>query len=108
MLKYRMKEEPERLLVYFEGDMDIECTELIEEELIPHLGQYPCVEIDFAEVRFIDSTGIGLLMKLVENLKEKNVQVTIRRIRPEVFEILQFLQIPDILGKEIFVNEPAC
>lgn len=103
MIQHQIVIEEVRATVLFEGDIDIEATEIIEEEISPVLPQYECVEINFANVRFVDSTGIGLLIKLVQSLKEKGVKVTITQLNSDVNEVFSLLQIPDILGKDVFV-----
>jgi anti-anti-sigma factor len=104
MFEYQIESSEENTIIAFKGDMDIEITEMIEEEIIPTLQNYNQVEINFSEVSFVDSTGIGLLINMVEQLKENNVKITITQLCPQVKEIFELLQIPDILGREIFMD----
>lgn len=103
MIRHQISIDQSNATVLFEGDIDIDATEIIEEEIIPTLPQYQSIEIDFSKVQFVDSTGIGLIIKLVQRLKEKGIRVTITQINPDVFEVFSLLQIPDILGKDVFV-----
>ncbi|GIM45551.1 anti-sigma-B factor antagonist [Collibacillus ludicampi] len=107
MFEFQIIPGEEKTQVAFKGDMDIEITEVMEEEILPALQQYPCVEINFSQVPFVDSTGIGLFINLVEKLKENNVRIQITHLCPQVSEIFDLLQIPDILGREIFVDHPS-
>jgi anti-anti-sigma factor len=103
MFDYQIIAEKEKTIVLFKGDMDIEVTELMEGEIIPAIEKYKYVEINFANVLFVDSTGIGLLLNLVEHLKENDIHITITQITQQVYEVFDLLQIPDILGRELFV-----
>jgi anti-sigma B factor antagonist len=102
MFTYRLSEHQGEALVTFTGDIDIDGTETIEEKIVPALGSYQKVEIDFSGVHFVDSSGIGLLIGLVQTLKEKGRTVQFRRIKPEVWEVFELLQLHEILGNEVF------
>ncbi|MBM7577767.1 STAS domain-containing protein [Jeotgalibacillus terrae] len=104
MFSYEIEQESERAKVTFEGDLDIDCTETIEDELIPALTGYKSVIIEFGAVEFVDSSGMGLLLNLVQSLKDEGVSVYIRRVREEVMEVFDLLQIPEILGRHTFVG----
>lgn len=93
------------LEILFHGDLDIDGTEVIDEELVPFLLESKIVNINFEDVPFVDSSGMGLLMKLIHTLKEKDIVVTISNVRPDVFEVFELLQIPEIVGEEVFVKE---
>jgi anti-anti-sigma factor len=99
---YEIIPAEEKTLVIFRGDMDIDTMELIEEEILPSLKQYAHVEINFSEVPFVDSTGVGLLINLVQSLKEEFVKVKITNLSPQIAEIFNLLQIPDIIGRDVF------
>ncbi|KHD86330.1 STAS domain-containing protein [Heyndrickxia ginsengihumi] len=92
----------EHIVIQLSGDLDIESTELIEQELIPMLEKYQSIRLDFEKVLFVDSSGIGILMFLVQTLQEQNKEITICNVTAEVMEVLKLLQIPEILGESIF------
>ncbi|MDZ5711462.1 STAS domain-containing protein [Jeotgalibacillus haloalkalitolerans] len=104
MFLYEIKQEGSHVLVIFEGDLDIDCTETVEDELIPALTNYKSVTIEFEKVEFVDSSGMGLLLNLVQSLKDEGITVRIRQVREEVMEVFDLLQIPEILGRKIFVR----
>ncbi|NRD80157.1 STAS domain-containing protein [Bacillus sp. BRMEA1] len=91
-----------KMTVHLKGDMDIEITEVMEEELIPALQKAQEVELNFAAVSFVDSTGIGLLMNLVQHLKEREILVKITHLSEDIYEVFDLLQIPDIIGRDVF------
>lgn len=104
MFEWQLTTKEEKTMVLFKGDMDIEITEVLEEEIMPALAECTHVDMNFSEVPFVDSTGIGLLMNLVQQLQEQRVKVTISEMAPQVYEIFNLLQIPDILGRDIFID----
>ncbi|NRD76883.1 STAS domain-containing protein [Bacillus sp. BRMEA1] len=97
-----MVNEGVKTTVQLKGDMDIEITEVMEEEIIPALQTAQEVELNFAAVSFVDSTGIGLLMNLVQHLKEREILVKITHLKEDIYEVFDLLQIPDIIGRDVF------
>jgi anti-anti-sigma factor len=103
MFSYELIESNEEAVIYFKGDLDIEVTEIIEEQVIPLLKYYKKVDINMSEVFFVDSTGIGLLINLVETLRntESGIKVTVSNIHPQVQEVFELIQLKEILGEEV-------
>lgn len=95
-------ESPDKATVLFSGDIDIDGTEIMAEEIPPKLHGYDKIEFNFKGVYFLDSTGIGLFMKLVEQVKEQGIEVSITNINEDVNELFELLQIPKILGEDLF------
>ncbi|MDV2883870.1 STAS domain-containing protein [Alkalihalophilus pseudofirmus] len=103
MTHFTLSKKMNELEVKLIGDLDIDSTELIEEELLPALMQHQTIIINFEEVPFIDSSGIGLLLSTIQTLNEQQIALTISKVRTEVMDIFEILQIPEIVGKDIFV-----
>lgn len=103
MVKYLLIEKNENVEVILDGDLDIEGTELVEEELLPSLEKFKVVNLNFNGVPFVDSTGIGLLLNIVQTLNEKGIKVTICNVKQEIIEVFELLQLSDILGEGVFV-----
>jgi len=104
MFYYEIVQENNRTLIKFEGDLDIDSTELIEEELIPKLQQQSEIMIHFGQVEFVDSSGMGLLLTLMQSLIKEGKHIRIMSVREEVMEVFELLQIPAILGEQTFVR----
>jgi anti-anti-sigma factor len=103
MIRFSTEEENENLEVKIEGDLDIDSTEIIDEQLLPLLGTYKTVNLNFEQVPFVDSSGMGLLLNIVQSLGEKGTEVTISHVRQEVKDVFELLQIPDILGEGVVI-----
>ncbi|MEJ8304156.1 STAS domain-containing protein [Saccharibacillus sacchari] len=102
MFAYQITKSEEEAVVIFEGDLDIESGEVLEEDILPIVSEYPNVRLNFAEVYFVDSSGIGLIIRTVDELREGGRSVKIEHVRPEVMEVFELLQIREILGEDIF------
>ncbi|MDQ0352523.1 anti-sigma B factor antagonist/stage II sporulation protein AA (anti-sigma F factor antagonist) [Alkalibacillus filiformis] len=103
MLEFTFIEEDDALQVWLKGDLDIEGTEVVDEQLLPKITSYSKVNIDFKEVPFVDSSGMGLLINMVDEIKNTGNTVTISNVRDEVYEVFELLQLSEIIGEEVFV-----
>nr|WP_106783636.1 STAS domain-containing protein [Lysinibacillus timonensis] len=104
MFSFNIIEQDEKLKVSLVGDLDIEATEIVEDELSFQLqdtsGQ---VELDFQQIDFVDSSGIGLLITIISILKESNRNPTIINLNEDVKQVFQLLQLEEIFGKGVLV-----
>ena len=100
MFLYKKDKKDMVMTFQFHGDLDIEATEIIEEEIIPALEDCNHVEFDFNGVAFVDSTGIGLLIHLIEIVKKNGTgtQIKIKNVQPLVSEVFEMLELGEILG----------
>jgi|GEM_PF-890691 len=105
MFSYEISKQETNAIVYFKGDLDIEATDTIDNELISLLKEYTSITVNMSEVHFVDSTGIGLLINLVETLKngEKKPIIAISDVQPQVLQVFEIIQLHEILGHEVFV-----
>jgi anti-anti-sigma factor len=103
MFHYQVTVEESKCLLSLCGDLDIDAFEIVKEQMMPE--QFPAnhVEIDFSRVRFVDSTGIGLLIDLVNHLRNSGKAVTIINVSSAIQEVFSLLQLADILGRDVFV-----
>ncbi|MCM3443394.1 STAS domain-containing protein [Metabacillus halosaccharovorans] len=102
MFKFSLHPNEDHVEVTLQGDLDIDGTEVIEEELLPALENYLFININFEHVPFVDSSGMGLLMNLVHTLQKSNAKVHVVNVKEEVMEVFELLQLPEILGEDVF------
>ncbi|KGR90273.1 hypothetical protein CD30_12450 [Ureibacillus massiliensis 4400831 = CIP 108448 = CCUG 49529] len=102
MFRFNVQDEHEKTVIHFDGDLDIEATEVIEGELmneITHTSEL--VELNFKNIDFVDSSGIGLLITLISVLKDSEKKPTITNINEDVKVVFELLQLEEILGKDV-------
>jgi anti-sigma B factor antagonist len=81
------------------GDFDMQATFTVEPALEgvlrrPGLG---ALEVDLSRLRFIDSTGIGVLLRVEAEARERGVALTIRPAPPEVQRVFDATGVADSL-----------
>jgi anti-sigma B factor antagonist len=103
VFSYDIHQEQFKTVVRLAGEMDIDVTEIMEDEIAPRLLQSKAVEIDFSQIRFIDSSGIGLLLALLTHLRDSDIRASVHNPSPQVKEIFELLQLPEIVGPDVFL-----
>jgi anti-anti-sigma factor len=102
MFKYDIVHLDSKAIIFLNGDLDFDVTEIMREEIAPMLLKSQDIEIDFENVSFVDSSGIGLLITLIKDLREHGNKVVVTHLKPEVKQVFSLLQLPEILGYDVF------
>lgn len=106
MFSYNLEQTPKKVSIQFQGDLDIEVSGIMGDEIVPALKFCKNVEFDFKRVPFVDSTGIGLFIHFVETLKKDGVEhIQIMNIQPLVWDVFEMLRLGEILGEKVILSE---
>lgn len=86
------------LILYFNGTMDISTAHIFNEEHLLHQPNqtYQKILLDFHNLEFIDSTGIGFLMEIFYYSNEYNKTIQFRglsELNREIFEMIGLLHL---------------
>lgn len=105
MFSYNIETNENEVSVKMFGDLDIDVTEMVEQEILPRLIPYQTVTLNLGSVPFVDSTGIGVLINLVETLRSSGEEryIFIKEVQPLVQEVFEMIQLKEILGEEVLV-----
>ena len=85
-----------RLVV--EGELDLGAAAQWEETLLPVL-QPPCpksIDVDLTAVEFIDSSGLGMLVKLRAWAESNSVRLRLLNVPHNVMRVLDFSGVTDL------------
>jgi anti-anti-sigma factor len=104
LFTYQMTQLESTTVVAFIGDLDIEATEVIENEVTAEVLEFTNIELDFTEVPFVDSSGIGLLITLISRVRERGIVVQVTNLNQDVQMVFSLLQLSDILGGSVFAD----
>ena len=80
MRKVEFYKENNSLVIYFYGDVDNKACLEYKSNIIDTINKYPYIDVilDFSNVSFIDSSGIGLIIGRYYQLKERYNTLTVR------------------------------
>jgi len=90
-----VKQLPERVSVNEAHQLSRELAPLLE-------GDRPCVVFDLSEVQQLDSAGIEMLLRCMEEAMKRNGDVKLAAVSPQVAVILELTRVDRLF--EIFEN----
>ncbi len=81
------------------GDFDMQATFRVEPALERALDRpgLSALEVDLSRLRFVDSTGIGVLLRVEAEARERGVTLTIHPPPPEVHRIFELSGVAEAL-----------
>ena len=81
------------------GDFDMQATFAVEPALEQALNrpELEALEIDLSQLQFVDSTGIGVLLRVEAEARERGVALSIRPAPPEVQRVFEMSGVLDAL-----------
>ena len=90
---------PERYLVAVSGEVDISNVPELRDAINLALEQPPAVvELDFSQVSYIDSTGIGVLVGAAHHARVHDKQLAVTHAQPNVMRVAQLLGVDELIG----------
>jgi anti-anti-sigma factor len=103
MLTVRLEQE-DHPTVYLAGEMDLDCADDLRETVEQAAAGAEMVVLDFAEVRFIDSSGTGIFVRLCLDLQAQGVAVRARNVPPVVAQVFDMLKVRALVGDGVFLD----
>ena len=84
------QERSEPHLFVVTEDIDASNAWQLKPRLLEHMGKYgPELKLDLGQVNFIDSTGLGMLVSVLKEVREKGGHVSLINPNREIQRLLQ-------------------
>jgi anti-anti-sigma factor len=85
-------------MIRFVGDLDATNVETVLEKIVNFYndGKIHLV-VDFTKLRYVNSTGLGILLHLSKSAKEKSGSFKIAKVNENVFEIIEIIGATSLL-----------
>lgn len=87
------------LVVKLSGEIDQSCAGKIRDEIDLELKRTPIrnLILDFADVPFMDSSGIGMILGRYKEIKMRGGKTMIIRVQPQVDRVLELSGLKKII-----------
>ena len=102
MRKIEFKNENNSLVIYFYGDVDNQACSEYKKSIIDVIEQFSYLNVilDFSNVTFIDSSGIGLILGRYKQLKNNGTNLSIRGTNKSIDKLFNISGLWSIIKKE--------
>ncbi len=86
------------MLVRFVGDLDATNVEFVLEKVCSFLNEgFVHIVADFKKLRYVNSTGLGVLLHFNKSAREKNGSFKIANVNENVYEIIEIIGATSLL-----------
>ena len=100
MLNITKTVENENTVVGLEGRLDTVTAMNLEKELAGILPGASALVLDFAELEYISSAGLRVLLSAQKQMNERQGEMTLRHVNEAIMEIFEVTGFSDILTIE--------
>jgi anti-anti-sigma factor len=107
MAEFRLNMVPGCVLVTAAGEVDVATAPALREALWEGLVQSPRIVVDLSDVRFLDSTGLQVLVTALKHAQQGGGCLTLVQPTPCVQRVLQITQLDRILPVRWDLAEPV-
>ena len=76
-MPFKFTKNSDQLVLTLSGDIDLEITPDVKNDLAENLDEVSKLEIDGQLVNYIDSSGISILVIAMQSCKQKNIDFSI-------------------------------
>lgn len=83
--------------VSLEGRIDMSNAEKFEELVLSDINRFHKIELDLANLTFIDSTGVGHLINVIKKCKQNNILFKLINVPEGIEQILEIIGVYDVL-----------
>lgn len=93
-------------ILKLEGRMDLDGADVIRKQLsAATTGQGLRVVLDLAEVNFMSSIGIGMIVRLAQSIQKRNGNLVLLDPQSVVWLVLERTHIPEIISVHLRLDE---
>ncbi|MEE0927936.1 MAG: STAS domain-containing protein [Acutalibacteraceae bacterium] len=98
----RINSTGEVLTVYLQGEIDHHSAKGMREEIdrAVNFNMPSLLILDFSEVTFMDSSGIGLVMGRFKNLQKSGAKLNLSNLSGNIYKVMKLAGIDRLAGLE--------
>lgn len=97
-LNYDINEETNLIKISLEGDLDAYSSDEFKEAVLKKIPSSKDILINARKLNFIDSTGLGSLISIYNNIKEQEKTISIEGIKPNVKQIFEITELDKLFN----------
>lgn len=97
-LNYDINEETDLIKISLEGDLDAYSSDEFKEAVLKKIPSSKDILINAKKLNFIDSTGLGSLISIYNNIKEQEKTISIEEIKPNVKQIFEITELDKLFN----------
>lgn len=99
-------ESENKWLIDIAGEVDIYNVDELRAGLLVFLDKRPCsMVLNCANLEYIDSTGLGVLVSTIKKVRENGGKIEIKNLKPYIYKIFELTNLNRLFDIEVPQNE---
>ena len=98
-MEINLKRNGNELYAAVKGELDIQTSPDFEKEIVPALDGVEDLVLDFAELEYISSAGLRVLLKILQKMLNQG-KTTVRNVSEDIMSVLDMTGFTDDLNFE--------
>ncbi len=99
-----IRRENDAVIVDLSGEIDLHYTPALRTEMLSLLQENPsCIIINMTDVRFMDSSGLAVLLEVLQNVRNQDARMKLFGLHSRVENVFEISRLMEIF--EIYPNE---
>ncbi len=101
-IKVKYDDQAKEIMVALDGDLDLNSVNDFKMRMDENIEEYKAgVSIDCSALRYIDSTGLGVLVSILKKVKEYGGTMKIVQLKPYLFKIFDVTGLTKVFEIEV-------
>ncbi|MEA5004582.1 MAG: STAS domain-containing protein [Christensenella sp.] len=101
-IQVRYDDQTKEIVVLLDGDLDLNSVNDFKRRMDESIEEYKAgVSIDCSALRYIDSTGLGVLVSILKKVKEYDGTMKILQLKPYLFKIFDVTGLTKVFEIEV-------
>ncbi|MEG0257054.1 MAG: STAS domain-containing protein [Christensenella sp.] len=101
-IQVNFDDKSNKIMVDIVGDLDLNSVGHFKRELDEAIDQYETdIVIECKELRYIDSTGLGVLVSVLKKVKKYDGTIAINCLKPYLFKIFDVTGLTNVFEIEV-------
>jgi len=97
-MNININQDGEKTVVGLSGRLDAIASPRLQEKLIPLFNDSEHVELDFAELIYVSSAGLRVLLMGEKTAKQRSSKQTVVNVSPEIMEVFEMTGFSNVLN----------
>ncbi len=95
-MNHDIREQDGKIVVAFEGDMDLDSSPQARKVLLECVGRGKTVVADLSAIDYIDSSGVASLVETLQTARKQGTDFTLAAVSPSALRVLQLSRLDKV------------
>ncbi len=97
-MQHELREDGERLVISFQGDLDLQSSPGARRVLLECVGRAQSVLVDLSAVPYLDSSGVASLVEAYQLSRSRGTSFALVSVSPRALRVLELARLDKVFS----------